>query len=88
MQGFEYVEKKGCVTMGGMLLDASDTKHKIQTFKLELVAISLIITFILGYNPVIGAKIKLSYFVLNFDYFRFLHDQYSQDANGLKFSTI
>ena len=52
--------------MKGILVNVSDTEHKIQTFKPELVAIPLIITFILGYNPVIGAKIKLSYFVLKF----------------------
>ena len=52
--------------MKGILVNGFDTVHKIQTFKPELVAISLIITFILGYNPVIGAKIKLSYFVLKF----------------------
>ena len=52
--------------MKGILVNGFDTEHKIQTFKPELVAISLIITFILGYNPVIGAKIKLSYFVLKF----------------------
>ena len=50
--------------MPGILVNVCDTKHKIQTFRPELVAIFLIITFILGYNSVIGAKIKLSNFVL------------------------